>query len=252
MSLPVKRMNLNQQIEHWLAGQTSAFNAAASTRQTPRPFVTLCYAQSWDGSLTTAAGTSLALSSPAATSLTHQLRSLHDGILVGIGTVLSDDPQLNVRQWTGANPQPVVLASSARLPSAARLGNLADKRCWVLTTASHTSLPGAGPEYLTVPAAADGRVALDAALHLLWQRGIRSLMVEGGGSVITAFLQARLADALVVTLAPLLIGGYHAVGNLGLSGKLQLPQIAPLHTERLGDDLIMWGRLHYSTETPAA
>jgi len=251
MSLSVKRMNLNQQIEHWLAEQKSAFQSATTTPQAPRPFVTLSYAQSWDGCLTTAAGTSLALSSPASTSLTHQLRSLHDGILVGIGTVLSDDPQLNVRQWTGADPQPVVLDSRARLPATARLGNLADKRCWVLTTAPPSPLPGDGPEYIRVPAAADGRVALDAALQLLWQRGITSLMVEGGGTVITAFLQARLADALVVTLAPALIGGYRAVGNLGFTGRQQLPQIAPLHTNRLGDDLIMWGRLNYSSETPA-
>ena len=71
------------------------------------------------------------------------------------------------------------------------------------------------------------------------------LMVEGGSQVITAFLKAQLADALVLTIAPTLVGGYKGVGNLGLSCKSQLPQICPLQAQMLGDDLIMWGNLHY-------
>jgi riboflavin-specific deaminase-like protein len=188
--------------------------------------------------------------------LTHQLRSLHDGILVGIGTVLSDDPLLNVRCWSGPDPQPMVLDSQARFPAAARLSNLDAKRCWVLTTAApHTvedtdADTDSGPEYLSLPADANGRVALDAALQMLWQRGIRSLMVEGGGSVITAFLQARLADAVILTIAPTMVGGYRAVSDLGFTCKQQLPQIAPLHTARLGEDLIMWGQLQFGDVTP--
>jgi len=249
MLLPVTHMNLNLQIEQWLAEQKRAFFSSADPLSVPqpasRPFVTLCYAQSWDGCITTGAGTSLALSSTESTRLTHQLRSLHEGILVGIGTVLSDDPLLNVREWAGPNPQPVVLDSHLRMPATARLGKLPGRRCWVLTTAECTVVDAEGPEYLQVPADAEGRVSLDAALQLLCQKGIRSLMVEGGGSVITAFLQARLADALVLTLAPTVIGGYRAVGDLGFTTRQQLPQIAPLHTRQLGEDLIMWGKLHY-------
>lgn len=251
---PVTRMTLNQQIEDWLARQKSAFisSPAGSPNLPPvrRPFVTLCYAQSWDGCITTGAGACLALSSVEATRLTHQLRSLHDGILVGIGTVLSDDPLLNVRQWSGPDPQPVVLDSRMRMPAGARLGRREGRRCWVLTTMAPPDVTDAGPEYLTLPADARGRVALDAALHLLWQKGIGSLMVEGGGTVITAFLQARLADALVLTLAPTVIGGYRAVSELGFTSKQQLPQISPLHTQQMGDDLIMWGSLRYSDGAP--
>ena len=80
---------------------------------------------------------------------------------------------------------------------------------------------------------------------MLWKKGIRMLMVEGGSHVITAFLKAQLADALVLTIAPTLVGGYKGVGSLGITNKNQLPQIRPLYSHMLGDDLIMWGDLQY-------
>jgi len=232
-------MTINQQIEHWLTGHKH--NSASATR----PFVTLSYAQSWDGSITTRSGESLALSGAESTRLTHQLRSLHDGILVGIGTVLTDDPQLTVRNWPGTNPQPIVLDSRLRLPPNARLCQHPDQTCWVLTSLSKGSEFGDQVEIITLEGDAEGRINLAEALTLLWKKGIKMLMVEGGSQVITAFLKAQLADALVLTIAPTLVGGYKGVGNLGITNKLQLPQIRPLHTQMLGDDLIMWGNLHY-------
>jgi riboflavin-specific deaminase-like protein len=121
-------MNLNQQIDQWLQAAQKNFNAAE------RPFVTLSYAQSLDGSIALHNHAPLSLSGPESLCLTHQLRSMHDGILIGIGTVLSDDPQLTVRHWVGHNPQPIVLDSQLRIPAKARLCCLPDKRCWVLTT----------------------------------------------------------------------------------------------------------------------
>jgi riboflavin-specific deaminase-like protein len=232
-------MTVNQKIEHWLASQKSTRTSAK------RPFVTLSYAQSWDGSITTRAGNTLALSGTEASRLTHQLRSLHDGILVGIGTVLSDDPQLTVRDWPGSNPQTIVLDSLLRLPPTARLCQNADKSCWVLTSLKGDSEYGSQVEIMTLPGDAEGRVNLSEALTLLWVKGINMLMVEGGSQVITAFLKAQLADALVLTIAPTLVGGYKGVGNLGLNCKSQLPQIRPLQAQMLGEDLIMWGNLHY-------
>jgi riboflavin-specific deaminase-like protein len=232
-------MTVNQQIEHWLAAHKSALMPVK------RPFVTLSYAQSWDGSITTRTGESLALSGAEANRLTHQLRSLHDGILVGIGTVLTDDPQLTVRDWPGANPQPIVLDSRLRMPTTARLCRHADKNCWILTRLKDDSEYGDQVEIMTLASDAEGRVNLPDALALLWKKGIKMLMVEGGSHVITAFLQAQLADALVLTVAPTLVGGYKGVGHLGITSKAQLPQIRPLHAQMLGDDLIMWGDLNY-------
>ncbi len=232
-------MCLNQQIEQWLNTRKVHSESAQ------RPLVTLCYAQSWDGSITTRPGESLGLSGLESLRLTHQLRSLHDGILVGIGTVLSDDPQLTVREWPGNNPQPIVLDSQLRMPPKARLCQREDKNCWVLTRSPDDNEFNGNAEIITLPGDNDGRINLQQALELLWRKGIKHLMVEGGSQVITAFLKARLADALVLTIAPTLVGGYKAVGNLEIGCKSQLPQIRPLHSQMLGDDLIMWGNLQY-------
>ncbi|MGZ4956483.1 MAG: RibD family protein [Methylobacter sp.] len=235
-------MTVNRKIEQWLASHKSTRASAK------RPFVTLSYAQSWDGSITTRTGETLTLSGTEATRLTHQLRSLHDGILVGVGTVLSDDPQLTVRDWAGSNPQPIVLDSRLRMPPTARLCQHSDKNCWVLTSLNEGDEFGGQVEIITLAGDADGRVNLPDALSLLWKKGIRMLMVEGGSQVITAFLKAQLADALVLTIAPTLVGGYKGVGNLGISCKTQLPQIRPLYSQMLGDDLIMWGDLQYQQQ----
>jgi len=235
-------MNLNQRIEQWLQQTRNAFSGGPHAAN--RPLVTLCYAQSLDGSLTTRAGETLRLSSDAATRMTHQLRSLHDGILVGIGTVLADDPQLTVREWQGMNPQPIVLDSQLRLPASARLCSGNGKRCWVLTGKRDAS-PRNDCELLQVGCNDNGQIDLAAALQLLHQRGIRSLMVEGGASVLTALLQAQLVDAVVLTIAPRIIGGYKAVGELGLSALQPLPQLNPLHSQQLDNELIVWGKVQF-------
>lgn len=241
-------MNLNQRIEQWLVDAQQKFHTAAPAASGHRPHVTLCYAQSWDGSITTDPGETLALSSDAGMRMTHQLRSLHDGILVGIGTVLADDPRLNVREWTGNDPQPIVMDSQLRMPSSSRLCQNGEQRCWVLTT------PGAAAErsdcdLIVVPGDEDGHVNLKTAMEALYERGIRSLMVEGGAAVITAFLRAHLADAIVLTVAPVFIGGYNAIGRLGDQDRASFPHIAPLHSQQLENELIVWGSLHYRGET---
>lgn len=234
-------MTLNQDIERWLLAEQRTAQSSAPGR----PHVTLSYAQSWDGSITTAPGETLALSSDASMQMTHQLRSLHDGILVGIGTVLADNPRLNVRKWTGNDPQPIVLDSQLRMPPGCQLCQSAERGCWVLTTPE-----GAADrddcELIVVPGDAEGHVNLHDAMAVLYERGIRSLMVEGGASVITAFLRAGLADAVILTVAPVFVGGYNAVGSLGDAERLQFPRIDDLHSQQLGNELIVWGRLGYS------
>lgn len=241
-------MNLNEQIASWLTDNKHSFSTTAP-HAARRPFITVCYAQSWDGSITIRAGESLALSGPESIRLTHQLRSMHQGILVGIGTVLTDDPQLTVREWPGSSPQPIVLDSEPRMPAEARLCQSGAKRCWVLTTSTACTDSGEGPEFVSVAPAGDGRVCLNSALQLLRDRGITSLMVEGGAEVISAFIRARLVDALVLTVAPALVGGYKAINALGFTSASQLPRIEPLFTARLDTDLIMWGNLRYGAQT---
>lgn len=233
-------MNLNQQIEEWLTSRINAFALA------DRPFVTLSYAQSWDGSITTRTGETLNFSGEESLKLTHQLRSLHDGILVGIGTVLSDDPQLTVREWPGNNPQPIILDSQLRTPPTARICHHPDKRCWILTL---NTGPDIREQVELLPVTPDDQLQQDvplvSAMRMLRDRDIKSLMVEGGATVITAFIQARMADALVLTVAPRLVGGYKGVGDLQGSDSIEQLSIKPIHYAEAGEDLVVWGDLQY-------
>src|SRR4029079_19395558 len=109
--------------------------ARARTPRTDRPFVTLAYAQSVAGSIALEPGRPFALSGPESMRLTHALRAAHDGILIGIGTLLSDDPRLTVRLVQGKSPQPVVVDSQLRTPLQARLFNgVPPRAAWIAAT----------------------------------------------------------------------------------------------------------------------
>lgn len=239
-------MNLNRQIEEWLRSRITNFSSNY------RPFITLAYAQSWDGSITTRCGETLNFSCEESTRLTHQVRSLHDGILVGIGTVLSDDPQLTVREWSGPNPQPIVLDSQLRTPVSARICQHPDKRCWILTLNSDATPVAEHAEVLSVNGENAGQqdVPLDAGMKLLREKGIKSLMVEGGATVITAFIQAHLVDALVLTVAPKLVGGYRAIGDLQGTESNEELTISPINSAQAGEDFVIWGELQYGGPKP--
>ncbi len=236
-----------------LAGSTLTPDLAARVRllqergwrhfaQTRTPFVTLAYAQSLDGSLAATPGKPLALSGAAALTLTHALRAAHDAILVGVGTVLADDPRLTVRLVAGADPQPVVLDSTLRTPATARLFDH-PRGVWLFTTdrsapCDRAALAARGADITVLPADAAGRVDLTALLAALRQRGVRTLMVEGGATVLSGFVAAHLVNYAVVTLAPRLVGGLPAFQH-SLNGAA--PQLARVAYTQAGDDLIVWG-----------
>jgi len=225
--------------------------APAHCRRRGRPYVTLTYAQSLDGSIAGRPGHPLPLSGAASMALTHSLRSAHDAILVGIGTVLADNPRLNVRLVSGKNPQPVIVDSRLRFPPYASL--LRNGRTpWIATgeqadAERQEALEAAGARILRVPGS-NGWVDLGALLAQLGELGVSSLMVEGGAQIITSFLASRLVDQVVVTIAPLLVGGLRVVDNLGyLSLKKGLPRLGNLSYQVLGDDLVLRGEPDWST-----
>jgi 3,4-dihydroxy 2-butanone 4-phosphate synthase/GTP cyclohydrolase II len=218
--------------------------------QAGTPFFTLAYAQSLDGSLAAAPGEPLALSGQASLTLTHALRAAHDAILVGVGTVLADDPRLTVRLVAGADPQPVILDSTLRTPATARLLDH-PRGVRILTTersreCDRATLAAHGAEIMVLPADATGRVALPALRDALARRGVRSVMVEGGAAVLSAFVAAHLANYAVVTLAPRLVGGLHAFTH-SVNGAA--PHLAQVAYTQAGDDLIVWGEPQWRTET---
>ena len=216
------------------------------------PRVTLSYAQSLDGCIAIRRDEPYPISSPESLKMTHQLRAAHDAILVGIGTVFADDPQLTVRLAAGLDPQPIILDSHLRFPSNARLlGN--PRPPWIVTTLDQmdmspasedrrTVLKSKGAKVFAVPASPNGRVALPAMLSTLYDLGIRTLMVEGGAKVITAFLKERLVDEVVLTLAPVFIGGLRAVESLALVPS-HLPRLNSVIVERSGPDWVLRGSM---------
>ena len=215
-----------------------------------RPRITLSYAQSLDGSIAARPGQPLRLSGSGALAFTHRLRAAHDAILVGIGTVLADDPRLNVRLAPGQSPMPVILDDRLRLPVAARLleGRGAAGRAPAPLVATIRGAPEARAARLrergvTVVSFRPlrGRVPLRPLMRALRRRGVERLLVEGGGRVLTSLFAERLADWIVITVAPRLVGGESALARVPAPVDL-----LGLQWARLDDDLVFAGRPRFA------
>ncbi len=217
-------------------------------QRSERPFVTLSYAQSLDGCISARAGESLALTGLESRALSHRIRANHDAIVVGIGTVLSDDPSLNVRLVKGKNPRPIVLDSRLRLPLTANLLKTTSDPPVVCTRENPDgervkALTEAGALVITLASNSRGQVSLNAFLDKLGEMGIKSIMIQGGSRVITSFLLARLANYIVLTVVPVFVGGMRAVSELGQSDPQRFLRVQSPGHEWHGGDLVLWGRL---------
>ncbi|CAG8533208.1 10214_t:CDS:2 [Ambispora leptoticha] len=197
-----------------------------------RAFVTLTYAQSLDAKIAGRGGKKLVISGHESMIMTHRMRTFHDGILVGIGTVFSDDPRLTARlldpdeEKTTIQPQPIILDSSLRFPLSAQLlkqikkedGSNKDVRVkppWIFTSDKHDPskrelLERAGAKVFVINTdPKDGHLSLTHLLTTLSSAplSLTRIMVEGGSKIINSFLSSGLVDQLVVTIAPIFVGG---------------------------------------------
>jgi GTP cyclohydrolase II len=208
-----------------------------------RPYVVLKYAQTVDGRIATRGGDAKWISGEAERRISHGLRAACDAVLVGVGTALVDDPQLTVRMVPGPSPLRVVLDSTLRLPTTARVfdGGAATA---VITTPSASEDRRAALRAraigVHVVAAAPGGVDLSSALRALREQGVASLLVEGGGRVITSFLAEKLVDRVVLGIAPTIMGaGIDAVGDLGVASVAESVRLTNRSVHRAGDDLLV-------------
>lgn len=223
-------------------------DAKAYRLRVGRPLITLSYAQSLDGSIAARQGESTPLSGHEALILTHRLRAVHDAILIGVGTVLADNPRLTVRLVEGKNPQPIVLDSNLRLPLEAELLR-GEHSPWIATTEyadpdRQAALEAEGVRILKFPTDKSGQVSLPALLEYLADLEVNSIMVEGGARVITSFLSQLLVDQVVLTIAPIFMGGLSALEPESLL-KESIPHLKNMGYEQLGKDLVVWGNLDW-------
>ena len=211
------------------------------------PFVTLKFACSLDGKIATVGGQSQWISCEESRKFSHGLRDINDAILVGIGTVLADNPRLTTRLVDGKNPVRVIVDSNARIPLDAQVVTDKSARTIVAVTSNApvekvSALESLGVEIVT---AGDGqRVDLRTLMSELAAREITSVLVEGGATIHFAMLEAQLVDKVLAFVAPKILGGSQALTAVAGAGFVNLSDAVELENftvQQLGADFLLSG-----------
>jgi diaminohydroxyphosphoribosylaminopyrimidine deaminase/5-amino-6-(5-phosphoribosylamino)uracil reductase len=224
---------------------------------TGHPYVILKAGMTLDGKVATAKGESRWITGPRARQEAHRFRSQVDAVLVGVGTILHDDPTLTARlsdrllKLASRQPLRVVLDSRLRTPSTATVCTKQDRAKTLIVTTSRASrsrrrpFEQAGVEVVSL-SSKNGRVSLPALMTMLGKRGIISVLIEGGSTINAAALHEKLVNHVVLYLAPILMGGQDAKAVIGDRSPNRLAQALPLRhvtVRRIGKDLVVEGDL---------
>lgn len=219
-----------------------------------RPFVYLKLAMSLDGKIATRTGMSQWITSEASRRKVHTLRNRVTAVMVGVGTVLADDPRLTtrVRSGRGRDPIRVVVDSNLRTPVDAAIFNSASRAEVVIGCrkgAPADRMRALQRKGARIIGCGDGeRVDLNGFLERLYRLGITSLLIEGGAGLAWGALAARVVDRGLFFYAPMIIGGTEAqsgVGGQGVGALVDAPRLADLTASRCGPDLLVSGRIMY-------
>jgi len=216
------------------------------------PYVTLKIAQSLDGRIATVTGNSQWITSYEARVLAHRIRSESDAIIVGIGTVLTDDPQLTVRHVRSKNPVRIVLDSQLRIPLESQL--LSDEhvnQTIIATTSNDLSkidrIKKMGAHIWEFEPGNNGKISIPNLLKKIAQARMSAVMIEGGAGVFTSFLKAKMADRIVFALAPKIIGtGKDAIGDLDILKVENCIKLINVKTRKLGTDILVHADVSYT------
>lgn len=247
----LRRAGLSVQVGEGEEAAQILNEAYCKHRQTGLPFVILKFAASLDGRIATAGGESRWVSGPQARGWAHRLRATVDAVAVGSGTVLADDPLLTARPEGEPPPrQPlrVVLDARGRVPPGARVFGPEAPTLVATTEASpegwRARLTAGGAQVQLFPAADAGGLQLGPLLRHLGERGMLSLLVEGGAALLGAFVDDRLLDKVHAVLAPKILGGRGALAAVGGRGAQRLAEALLLERvtcEPLGGDILVTG-----------
>jgi diaminohydroxyphosphoribosylaminopyrimidine deaminase/5-amino-6-(5-phosphoribosylamino)uracil reductase len=213
------------------------------------PFVRLKLAASADGRIAAAGGASRWITGPSARRLVHAWRDEFDAVMVGVGTVLADDPALTCRRRGGRDPVRIVVDGALRTPPDAQLLSVGRSPVWIATTRRADArraraLAARGAEVLVLPGRR-GRVDPGALFRLLGKRDIVSVLVEGGSRLAGALLGAGRVDELCWFSAPLLIGGdgVPMLGSLGVRSPQDAIRLVDLRDHAVGRDRLFRARI---------
>jgi diaminohydroxyphosphoribosylaminopyrimidine deaminase/5-amino-6-(5-phosphoribosylamino)uracil reductase len=231
---------------------------------TGMPFVTAKFAMSLDGKIATRSGDSKWISSSESRKYVHDLRYTNDSIMAGVNTVLIDDPHLTARCCGGrggtARKQPlrVIVDGKGRTPLTARVFGEPGKTLLALGRSvkpeEATAFAHAGAEILELPSE-EGLVDLERLLKALGERGIISVLVEGGGTLLGSLFDQRLIDKVIAFIAPIIIGGggaKTAVGGKGVDKVVDSIKLGRVSVEKFGQDLMVSGYVKERQCLPAS
>jgi diaminohydroxyphosphoribosylaminopyrimidine deaminase/5-amino-6-(5-phosphoribosylamino)uracil reductase len=213
-----------------------------------RPHVTWKYAATLDGRTAAADGTSQWITGETARVDVHKERAMVDAVIVGVGTVLADDPQLTVRDWPHSRqPTRVVADTAARTPVTARILDQAAPTVVAVAEGADAArlaeLSASGVDVLRLPCR-DGRIGLPELLAALFEREVRSILLEGGATLAASFLRDHLVDRVVAYHAAMLLGaGAPVVGDLGIATLADVERLALAEVSRVGDDVRIVARV---------
>jgi diaminohydroxyphosphoribosylaminopyrimidine deaminase/5-amino-6-(5-phosphoribosylamino)uracil reductase len=207
-----------------------------------KPFVTLKSGTSLDGKIATHSSDSKWITSEEARQDVHHLRNENMAILVGINTVIKDNPELTTRIPNGRNPIRVILDSTLKIPLASKVitDNLAET--WIFTSEQYDKEKRSKLENLGITVfQTSGTTTVNAAevVQILGEKLVSSLLIEGGGSINASFLENRLIDKVILYIAPKLIGGQHAptfLEGTGIDKMRNAVELANVTLSKLGKD----------------
>jgi diaminohydroxyphosphoribosylaminopyrimidine deaminase/5-amino-6-(5-phosphoribosylamino)uracil reductase len=211
-----------------------------------RPLIAVKFAASLDGKIATKTGDSKWITSEKTRKLARKLRGDYQAILVGINTVLSDDPHLGVRDSSAHDPLRIVLDSELRTPLDARV--LRDKNVIIVTTEKAIlsrikEFENRGIVLVTLPTET---IELEQLLDELYTRNIISLFVEGGSKVISSFIDAKLVDRIYAFYGPVIIGGDGSLPSIGGSGFETIAEslhVTGIELQQIGQDIFISGNV---------
>ncbi|ORX41084.1 dihydrofolate reductase-like domain-containing protein [Kockovaella imperatae] len=250
---------------HRMVSPPAILDLISPRGESSRPYVTLTWAQSLDAKIAGEGGKRVILSGPESMLMTHWMRSRHDSILVGINTLLLDDPRLQINLLPDdpslSSPQPLILDPQLRFPTTARIlaawrdsqgRSRRVRQPWILcgdhvASARQKEMADAGARVVPVPLS-HGRINPNDLPDILTRLNLSSVMIEGGSAILSSFLHAPsrsdgtpLVDNVVITVAPMFIG--KGVGVIPEGQGDSMPELQTVHTETLGKDAVMVCRI---------